>query len=915
MLPLRSPNMELAVGGGKGVNLASLLHGGFPVPPGFVVTTSAYRLFLEANDLAQDVVRLARAARADDPASLESTAREIGGRFGHGTVPAALEAEILTAYAGLGGAPADEVGALVAVRSSATAEDLPDASFAGQQETLLGVRGEAELLHAVVRCWSGLWSARALAYRARRGVDPAAVAQAVVIQRMIAAEASGVLCTADPLSGSREALVINAAWGGGDAVVDGRVTPDLLVVEKATGRVTRALIAEKLVKSVLAERGTVQVPVVERERRAAVLTDTQVAELLRLALAVETHFRAPQDVEWVIAGGRVHLLQSRPMTALPEPGAPPETPPVPGDDAWPALGERPAQPFDLWTQANVGEVWPGPVTPLTWSSAPVIVGAGVRHAVRGLPGARLHEAQWAKRFYGRIYYNEGALAHALSDGLGLPGSFIDSAVGGRRGVARTAGVDAVRLLRAVPFLLRRIVGQFGTGRELRVLFARIDAWSAEHAARDPGSLDDTRLWRAARTWGDRLTHAMGLYTELSTAAMATFALFDRMCAAWLESPGHAHRLVGGLSGVRTAEMGSALAAVAAEARAGGVAELFAAADPASVPARLRTAPGGAPVARRLDDFLERYGHHCPDEGELLYPRWAEAPEQVVEIVAGYLRAGDRLDLEGAVRRQRADREAAEREALSALGPARRALFRPVLARSRELIRLRDEGKHYYMKAALPIRRIWATLAARWAERGWLAEPDDFFFLSVADVERVVEAGTPVAAGLDLEALVRARRAAFVHWRGVDAPRALDAAGQPVDTADAEAADEPGVLRGLPVCGGRARGPARVVLEVADLRLLRPGEVLVARATDPGWTLVFPVAAALVVEVGGQLSHAAIVAREYGLPAVAGVRDATRRIRDGEIVSVDGDTGRVVVDAPDAPPVGGALVGAGAEHGG
>jgi pyruvate,water dikinase len=919
-----------AVAGGKGANLARLAGAGLPVPPGFLITTAALHDLLGAAGLGERIAAACRAADAGDPASFGLAAQAVGRLLDQVTIPHQLAEEVVEGYrqltlavaasacdAGRWGGPAapwpraartpraprTRAGLLpVAVRSSGTAEDLPEASFAGQHETCLNVRGEAALLAAVRRCWHSLWSERALAYRARRGYDPAAVGLAVVVQQMVPATAAGVLLTVNPLSGDRDEAVLNAAWGLGKAVVDGLLTPDTVVVRRSTGRILSAVVGDKAVETTLTEEGTAEVAVAARRRRRAVLRPPQIAELIRLGDRTEACFGVPQDIEWAIAGERTWVVQARPATALPRAGPAPAA----GDDDWPVLDERPATRFDLWTQTNVGEVWPHPVTPLTASGAPAIVGGGVRYALRGLDPSALDGIQWAKRFYGRIYYNEGALAHLLAQQLGLPATFIDGALGSRRGAgARLAddGLRPLRLLARLPFLVRSAYGQMSTGRELEKLFALVDRWVAEFQPPGLEPLSDAALWAEHQRWVERFMRVMTRYTEMSGASMAAYSLLERLTVRWCGHAGLARDLISGLAGIHAAEMGNKLWQLAAALRRLGLDGIVLGENPGQALHRLREAAEAGPVLALLDSFLDSYGHRCFNEGEWLHPRWAEAPEQVLEVVAGYLRSGgEGFPRAGEARRRR---EEAMASTAGRLGSLRRPAFHRLLTRTQHLVRLRDNGKHYYMKVSFPLRRIHALLGRRWTARGWLEQPADIFFLTIPDLERVIAAGSPRAAGVDPSSLVSARRRAFDGWFDVDAPDVIGPEGRAVTVASVPPVGGR-VLAGVAAGSGQARGPARIIHAPHEAGRLQPGDVLVIRATDPGWTVIFPLLGGLVVEVGGQLSHAAIAAREYGLPAVVNVRDATHRLRDGEIITVDGSAGWVRCEEsrePGGPPDG------------
>src|SRR5829696_9197545 len=310
---------DIALAGGKGANLGELSHAGLPVPPGFILTTAAYNAFVEANEIGDAIVKLASVTRADDPAAFEEVAQRIHALFSGGKVPEKMAEEIRSSYENLG----EDPQTAAAVRSSATAEDLAGASFVGQQETYLNVREAEALLEAVKNCWASLWTARAMAYRARQGIAPETVSLAVVVQRMVESEAAGVMFTANPSNGRRDQATISAAWGLGESVVSGSVTPDSIVVEKGSGRVLSRETANKEVMTVYIEEGTAERPVPEAWRRQSVLDDGAAAELARYGKRIEDHYGTPQDIEWALAGGEFFIVQSRPITALPEPMADP----------------------------------------------------------------------------------------------------------------------------------------------------------------------------------------------------------------------------------------------------------------------------------------------------------------------------------------------------------------------------------------------------------------------------------------------------------------------------------------------------------------------------------------------------------------------------------------------------------------
>jgi rifampicin phosphotransferase len=340
--------------GGKAANLGKLINAGLPVPPGFLVLTSAYERFVVQNSLQPEIERLAQTISLTDPSAAEQAAIAIRDLFEQAILPGEVSEAVLSAYQQLG-------GTAVAVRSSATAEDLPGASFAGMQETFLNVLSPEDLLNALCRCWSSLWTARALIYRARQHIPSQTLRMAVIVQQMVAATASGVLITCNPVTGAQNEMVINASWGLGEAIVSGHVSPDVITINKESGKLKCADVAEKQFMTVPADSGVVELAVPTELRKKAVLSTEQITQLFHSARTIEQRFHTPQDIEWAIAGNKLFVLQTRPVTTQPRMQAVTVSQKelaVPGDDDWDRQAELPVQSFDLWTRTNLGENFP-----------------------------------------------------------------------------------------------------------------------------------------------------------------------------------------------------------------------------------------------------------------------------------------------------------------------------------------------------------------------------------------------------------------------------------------------------------------------------------------------------------------------------------------------------------------------------
>ena len=492
--PLALPDLPLAAAGGKAANLSAMLEAGFPVPPGFVVLTAAYRRFVADNTL--DTLISDQWQRCDPqrPDTFEAASQVVRQAFAAGRLAVDLEDAIISQYAALG---ADMP---VAVRSSATAEDLPEASFAGQQDTYLNIRGSENVLVAVQRCWGSLWTARAMAYRLRQGIAPQDVSLAVVVQEMVPARAAGVLFTVNPVTGNPAEMMINATWGLGEALVSGHVTPDTILVDKDTATVKQVILGDKLVMTAADDgtgSGTVETPVAAEAQARQAVDAAEIAELVRMGRQIEEHFGKPQDVEWAVTDGRVVLLQARPVTtavaALAEHGEPQP----PGDDKWPPAA-LPAQPFDLWTTYDVGERWPEPVTPFSWSTGYAMIQQNMDETLAGLKAPYAGKIQWAKRAFGHVYLNEGALTHAYNDGLGMPMGMIAPSMTGVIPVTpQNNRYQWSKMLRHAGFFLGSFTQWESNVERFVADFDKVDAWVDAFMARDLSAPSDQELWQEA----------------------------------------------------------------------------------------------------------------------------------------------------------------------------------------------------------------------------------------------------------------------------------------------------------------------------------------------------------------------------------------------------------------------------------
>jgi rifampicin phosphotransferase len=893
---------DRTLAGEKAFNLGELLCAGLPIPPGFVVSTAAYERFVQANGLQAEIERLAQTIFLTRLATAEYAAHAIRELFEQGALPEEISDTILTAYQNLG-------GTAVAVRSSATAEDLPGTSFAGQHETFLNVSNPEALFRSLRGCWASLWTARALIYRARQHSAPQTVRMAVIVQQMIPAIASGVLFTCNPVTGAHNEMVINAAFGLGEAIVSGRVSPDVITLDKVSGQVKSVEVAEKLLMTDSTSNNVVEQEIPRELRHQTVLSAEQITRLLQLGKTIEQHFQAPQDIEWAITERQVFVLQARPITtryphvvtvhqkALP----------VPGDDGWDRRTESPTHPYDVWTRTNIGENLPNPVTPLsaTLFSALLLLGRMPAKAERALDAPPLPTFVPFQRYYGRLFVNEGFLIHGALQ-AGIPTSFVDTIWGtsgrGQRSTDDTFHV--FRLLRSLPSFVYWVVQQ--TRKQAKSpkqnsqkvprlngeqLYAQIDQWVETFQPQDMHQLDDGVLWnRWIPLWFERVKVLGPSLVNGQLAALACY-LLERRVSKWTGKKGQATVLVQALSGVYTAEIGPALWRMAQTLRSLHLDELLQSRPASEALTLLQEQPEAQPFMMELQALLQRHGYRCPNDAELHNPRWGEAPDQVLDLVKSYLFMDDTANPVETEQRRQQERETLTAQIAAQLNPIRRRMFHWLLRQAQNKLRLRDNNRSAISKFYSPMRPLMVEIGRRWAEKGWLATPDDIFFLTLYEIDDILESESWPTPDKDLVTVVSLRRAAFDYWQTIVAPAALGPGGIPLP--DPEPTDS--FLQGLPASAGRVRGTARLVRSLDEASRLLEEDILVALGTDPGWTPLFPLVSGLVIEIGGQLSHGAIIAREYGIPAVINVPGAMHFIHDGQTIEVDGLSGRVYLN--------------------
>lgn len=825
---------DLELAGGKGANLGELFKAGFDVPSGFIITTAAYELLLQKNDLQDRLVEMIGSLDADNTDTVAKVSQQIHNLFQEVAFPEQLKEEIINAYQGL-----DD--SAVAVRSSATAEDLPEAAFAGQQETFLNVVGEQALINTVRACWSSLWSERAILYRARQNVDQNTVKLAVVVQEMVPADVAGVMFTANPVSGARDELIIDANPGLGEAVVGGMVTPDHFIVNKRSRRITEQQLGrrEVIVRSKMG--GGIEHVVAAHKSNYDALSIRAIRKLSQIGIEIERHYGTPQDIEWAWVNdetkiGRLFVLQARPMTALPEP-------------------LNVSGPMRL-VIPMLAEMWPTRPYPLDMTT-----------------------------FTGAV---ERAIGNFLVTMIGKSAPNPDEMFLEEDGVVlqfKPPQVHPSPSMLFMPWLtIWRTRHNDPAHWESDPLIAQLITQARAIEQRDLGSLIWTQNIETLHEALALIPRSMELRERYFPQALLG------MVSLWLLL-GLARRgdrfgvLVSGVK-TKTTETNQALEDLAIEIRmAPTLGDLFQRIEAPQLRAKLETLQVGQNFLKRFELFLDQYGHR-ETTLTISQPAWKDQPEVVLEILK-VLAGTEPQQPDSYSAWQRTRDELLGNSILST--PFLGKLFLKSLTNARVFFQIREDT-HFYVTLMQPtIRRVSLELGKRLAQAGALSAAEEVFHLQLDELETFGRQWPPseqqVVQIHELVARRKAKRESLANKPMID-PRLLTV------TSRAQA-EENVLLNGTSGSPGVARGPAKIVHDISEFGKLKAGDVLVAPVTNPAWTPLFQRAVAVVVNTGGAASHAAIVAREYGIPAVMGTINGTKELKDGQWIQVDGSRGLIL----------------------
>lgn len=859
--------------GNKVLGLVRLLHSGFPVPKGFCILAGAYQDHFQHDGLQQrieenlDVMRTA--PQEERRKMLAALRHEIIAQ----PLDPALSGDIGDALERLGNPP-------LAVRSSATAEDLPGHSFAGQYDTFLGVKGLEECAMAIRKCWASFWSERAFEYREQQGFHHLNASMAVLAQTMVIADVSGVLFTVDPASANHEHLLIEACFGLGEALVSGKASPDQYRLDRRNLQIVASTIPSKKIGCVLDDGQIIETSIEEERAARPCLNEAMVQSLAKMGLKIESLLGAPQDIEWSIQNGAVFLLQSRPITTL----------------------EKTWEDRQVWTNANTGEVLPDVVTPLTWAIVERLV-TGMMGAIAGWVGISFDGNPIGGLVGGRVYFNINTMVGMLRRFPGLRNMDITRTLGGSHGDLKLPDEDIPALtfnpytaMLKTPVFFVRILSRphlrsiniisARNRRATELLTTNLDGWSEK----DLAALLDSTIDELMKNLED---------VAFSGAGMLWFNYLDKICRKWLGGADseYANRLLAGFGGMDSAEAGLDLWRLAMFAHTDAEVEksLLSEMNWETISSHLHEIPAGQTFLKQWDAFMITHGHHTRGELEFFNARWAETPEYILECVRTYLHSMDAVNpVEYHEQKGRKREDLAKECRVRLKNPVKRRWFSFVLKRSQLGCMLRENIKSAAVRSCAAIRLILLALSNHLVKRGALANRDDIFFLHLDEILSLVNNGT----GIDPASLVKERRTEYLINQSVIPPSLVKGRWSPAMYIAEAKLTASSTMQGIAVSPGVVIGPARVVLRTDSKAQVLPGEILVAPFTDPGWTPYFLQAAAIVMDQGGLLSHGSIVAREFGIPAVVNVGPATKTIHTGQKIKVDGTLGIVTLFDPE-----------------
>ena len=864
--------------GPKALSLMRLSRAGLSVPAGFCVTAAVFREHIERNNLTGHIKSAADELAKSSPKAKNAVLSNLRHAIVEAPLSETTRLKIENHYLTLG---SDHV----AVRSSGTAEDLPDHSFAGQYDTYLGISDLKGCFEAIKKCWASLWTRRAYEYRQINGLDHLKINMAVIVQSLIVADTSGVTFTADPVTGRRGSIVIEACFGLGEALVSGKVTPDRFVVNKRDIKLLSQTISEKKIECTLDHNGSVKEKAVPTESSTICCLDKKhVKRLAKFARKIEAKFGQPQDIEWAICRKKIFFLQSRPITALPP------------EKSW--------EDRQTWCANPAKEVIPDVVTPATLSLIEAFVEGFMNplfdtlcmdctdHPIYGLVA-------------GRIYFNENIWGTVFRDLPGAKDLDLMEGTGDHKGLQKAVEwlrnaeeedlpdlkFSRLKFFLKLPLLIVGILRN--TPEKGQRILEKAGAYYEKWSRLDVKRLSTENIVMCCQEIMNDINEIIGNAPYLISVIIA-IPILDLVCTKWFPDGNKiGGKLLAGVGGMIDAVAGLDIwrLAITANSKTEVKNLILSDNDWCTIESKLSQTDSGKEFLAEWDRFMLLHGHHCRGELELYNKRWSETPDYILQFVRSHITQIDKIDPVQKFEEAAKHRQQLEKQCRKQLkNPIKRIIFNHLLARVQNGSVFRENIKSEIIKLFAAMRKLLNELGKRLKEKGAIKNTDDIFFLKHDETALVVND----KPDFDIQGIITKRRIEYNKNCLVTPPSVVFGKFDPENYVPELVDEDAETLKGFGVSPGKATGKARVILRADTEEQLLAGEILVAPFTDPGWTPYFVPAVAIVMDEGGVISHGSIVAREYGIPAVVNVGSGTKIIKTGQMIQVDGNSGIVKI---------------------
>src|SRR5665648_57303 len=860
---------DLARVGGKGANLGEMTKAGFQVPYGFCVTTEAYKDFLQLNHLLDFITEVIKDASLQN---ITQIGRKIREKVAKSDIPEDVAREITGAVIKIG------IDNYYAVRSSATAEDLAFASFAGQQDTYLNIKGDNTVVLSVRDCWASLFTDRAILYRIQNKIKHEKVYMSAVVQKMVRPEVSGIMFTADPISGHRGIISIDASYGLGEALVSGLVSPDIYQFRKSRLEIESKIIGDKKLAILPIEGGgTEKVDISAEKSNSQVMKDAQIKSLAELGMKIERHYGCPQDIEWCLENDQLFIVQSRAITSLfPLPA------PLPKDDS-----------LHAYVSFNHFQVMTDPISPLGIDMLRIILpfDQGVRSE---------SNYKFLTSAAGRIYIDLSELLQYKKIQKGLPAFF--------KNVDVLLAEALIELIHRTDFETR-IKRNKHTGVALFKYMSPIVMNAIKNVTykKPEGTIEfmnhyiENRVKETveaidkAKPGVDKLEaiyKASSFDRDFKTLipkmapGIISFKALESLEQKLLGTNRYVNTIAKGLEGNITTEMGLLVGDLADIIRKSPDLVIeFENEDYGTLFDRIDDLKGKDEFKRLFKTFMDIYDMRAAGEIDIAKERWIEDPKPLAKSILAIVKTSEegihRKEYKVTIEKAKKAVEEFIKEVDAKHGKVKGKIVRRFIRILRNVLPTREHPKYLIMKMILVFKRAFLQEAKILVEKGYLVEEKDIFYLNFWELYSAIQNNE------SLRELASQRKEEYVHYRKLSTPRVLTSDGEEIKAGYKKENMPEGALLGSPVSSGVIEGIARVITDPTQ-ESINKGEILVAPFTDPGWTPLFINAAGLVMEIGGLLTHGTVVAREYGIPAVVGVSEATKKIKTGQKIRVDGD---------------------------